>query len=246
MLKGCFKDVAYYGRVLRELLVPRRCAICGNIIDSAYICPVCRKGLLLQKYLQYQPREEFLAGQAEPVAEDVLKSVLLLYKYDGIIKEALHEIKFNACVELLPLLREEAEAALPSAKLRWLGQYDVITCIPTSPERRQQRGFEVPEELFAPLLEQRGGEFQPQLLTRVRSTAPLFELEPLARRQELAGCFELPARGRRLVEGKRVLLCDDIYTTGSTMAEAARVLLDAGAKEVHALALAGAAYHWDK
>lgn len=244
MLKDFYRATNYYMRVLRELIFPRRCAVCGNVIDTAYLCPACRKGYALQKYVQLKPREEFLAGQAEPVSEDVLDSVLLLYKYDGIIKQALQKIKFDGEASLLPLLREEAEAALPGAKLRWLSQFDVITCIPTSPERRAKRGFDVPEELFAPLLEQRGGEFQAQLLTRARSTAPLFELSPEERRQELSGCFELSQRAQRVVAGKRVLLCDDIYTTGSTMAEAARVLRGAGAREVHGVAVCASSHNW--
>ena len=244
MLKDFYRATNYYMRVLRELIFPRRCAVCGNVIDTAYLCPACRKGYALQKYVQLKPREEFLAGQAEPVAEDMLDSVLLLYKYDGILKEALQQLKFSKEASLLPLLSEEAEAALPSAKLRWLSQFDVITCIPTSSERRAKRGFDVPEELFAPLLEQRGGEFQAQLLTRARSTAPLFELSPQERRQELSGCFELSQRAQRVVAGKRVLLCDDIYTTGSTMAEAAGVLRRAGASQVHGLAVCAASHNW--
>ena len=231
MLKEYGRAIAYYTRVLRELVFPRRCAVCGNVIDNAYLCPDCRKGYMLKKYVQLVPREEYLAGQAEPVAEDVLDSVLLLYKYDGIIKQALQQIKFDGEASLLPLLREEAEAALPGAKLRWLSQFDVITCIPTSPERRAKRGFDVPEELFAPLLEQRGGEFQAQLL-------------PEERRQELSGCFELSQRAQRVVAGKRVLLCDDIFTTGSTMAEAAGVLRRAGASQVHGLAVCAASHNW--
>ena len=244
MLKDASRAIKYYTQVVRELIFPRRCAVCGDVIDTAYLCPTCRKGYVLQKYVQLKPREEYLAGQAEPVAEDVLDSMLLLYKYDGILKDALQQLKFNGESSLLPLLREEAEAALPGAKLRWLSQFDVIACIPTSPERRAKRGFDVPEEIFEPLLEQRGGEFQAQLLTRARSTAPLFELAPMERRQELSGCFALSQRAQRIVVGKRVLLCDDIYTTGSTMAEAAGVLRRAGAKEVHGIALCAASLNW--
>ena len=76
----------------------------------------------------------------------------------------------------------------------------------------------------------------------MRSTAPLFELAPQERRSELAGCFALSQSAQRLIAGKRVLLCDDIYTTGSTMAEAAGVLLRAGAAEVHGLALTAPSY----
>ena len=244
MLKEYGRELAYYLQVVRELVFPRHCAVCGNVIDTGYLCPACRKGYLLQKHVSYKPREEYLAGQAEPLACDVLQSVLLLYKYDGILKDALHEIKFQANTALLPLIREEAEQALPAAKLRWLGQYDVITCIPTSPERRARRGFDLPEAIFAPLLEQRGGEFRTELLERVRTTAPLFELAPQERRNELAGCFALGRSAQRLVVGKRVLLCDDIYTTGSTMAEAAIVLLQAGARQVQGVALCAASHNW--
>lgn len=239
------REAAYYLRLLKELVFVRRCAVCRQPVDAGLLCAACRKHYLLQRTWHCQPREEFLAGQAEPLPEDVLSSVLLLYKYDGAIKDALQQIKFAADASLLPLLQEEAEAALPAAKLRWLTQYDLAACVPTSPERREQRGFDVPQELFAPLLEVGGScLYCGGLLQRVRRTAPLFELQPLERRQELAGCFSLS--GGADVRGKRILLCDDIYTTGSTLAEAARVLLAAGAREVHALALAAAADNWQR
>lgn len=242
MLERYARECSYYLRIVREIIFPRRCAICGTEIDNACLCPTCRKNFLLQKYLRYEPREEFLAGQAPALAQDVLRGVLLLYKYDGLFKEVLHKIKFAAQDGLIPPLREEAEAALPAPKLRWLGQYDIITCIPASRERRAQRGFDLPYEIFMPLLEQRGGEFQADLLERVRHTDPLFDLQPQERRSELAGCFALAGRAR--VAGKRILLCDDIYTTGSTLAEAAQVFLRAGALSVDGLALAAASSHW--
>lgn len=239
------REAEYYLRLFKELVFVRRCAVCRQPVDAGLLCAACRKHYLLQRIWRCQPREEFLAGQAEPLPEDVLSSVLLLYKYDGAIKDALQQIKFAADASLLPLLQEEAEAALPAARLRWLTQYDLAACVPTSPERREQRGFDVPQELFAPLLDVGGScLYCGGLLRRVRRTAPLFELQPSARRQELAGCFSLG--GGADVRGKRILLCDDIYTTGSTLAEAARVLLAAGAREVHALALAAAADNWQR
>ena len=57
MLKEYGRALSYYMRVVRELIFPRRCAVCGNVIDTGYLCPVCRKGFLLQKYVQYKPRE---------------------------------------------------------------------------------------------------------------------------------------------------------------------------------------------
>ena len=43
MLKDYYRATNYYMRVLRELIFPRRCAVCGNVIDTAYLCPACRK-----------------------------------------------------------------------------------------------------------------------------------------------------------------------------------------------------------
>lgn len=239
------REINYYGRLLKELVFPRRCAICGAGIEAGYVCEKCRQHYLLQKEVRCTPREEFLAGQAEPVAGDVLKSILLLYKYDGVYMQALHEVKFAGDANLLPFLREEAEAALPGAKLRWLQQFDVVTCVPTSSERLQKRGFDVPQELFGALLDQRSNcIYSDAVLRRVRRTAPLFELKPEERRQELAGCFAL--REHFSVAGKRILLCDDIFTTGSTLTEAARVLLGAGARSVSALAFTAARENWGK
>ncbi len=242
-MRSWVQELNYYGRLLKELVFPRRCAVCGDGIEAGYVCEKCRKNYLLQRQIKCVPRAEFSAGQAEPVATDVLKSILLLYKYDGVYMQALHKVKFEADASLLPFLREEAEAALPSAKLRWLQQFDIITCVPTSSERRKKRGFDVPEEIFGALLDQRSScVYSDAVLKRVRRTAPLFELKPEERRQELAGCFAL--REHFPVAGKRVLLCDDIFTTGSTLTEAAQVLLRAGAKSVGALALCAAKENW--
>ena len=243
-MQSILRDLAYYGRVLRELVFPRRCKVCGDGIEAGYVCEKCRKSFLLRRVLKGSPREEYLAGQAEAAALDVLDSVLLLYKYDGVLKDALHRCKFEADAGLLPFLREEAEAALPSAKLRWLTQFDLITCVPTSPERLEQRGFDVPQEIFGPLLDQRSScVYSDAVLERTRHTHPLFELGPQERRQELAGCFRL--RPHFAVRGKHVLLCDDIFTTGSTLCEAALVLKRAGAAKVSALAFCAARSHWE-
>lgn len=242
-MASLWQELLYYGRVTKELVFPRRCAVCGRTIDTGYVCEACRPQFLLRRQLHLEPREEYLAGKAAALAEDVLSSILLLYKYDGVYKEALQQLKFASDASLLPLLREEAEAALPGAKLRWLQQFDLITCIPTSEERREQRGYDIPQEIFAPLLEQQSAVvYSDAVLVRRRRTAPLYELGPEERRQELAGCFEV--RAAVSLAGKHVLLCDDIFTTGSTLTEAALALLAAGAAKVSALTLAAAQLDW--
>lgn len=243
---GIFHDASYYGRLLKELVFPRRCAVCGQNINVGFFCSSCRKHYLLAKQLEYAPPEQLpdMSHNAEPLLpEDVLDGVIMLYKYDDALKDALHQIKFGGDARLLPLLREEAEDALPSGKLLWLDGFDFITWIPTSAERLAKRGFDVPDELFGALLDERGhSTYRGGILERVRRTEPLFELKPEERRAELDGCFALGKNAD--VRGKSVLLCDDIYTTGSTFVEAAAVLRRAGARRIVALAFSAARSHW--
>lgn len=217
-------DLAYQGNLLWELIYPRRCAVCKNEIDIGYFCESCRQSFELGKEL---------------TDVDALDKVILLYKYQQQLQLAIHGVKFEGKSNLLPFLREEAQLALnkiPNLQ-ELLAGVELITCVPTSPKRKQERGFEVPQELFAFL---DNGKLQPNLLKRVRNTMPLFDLEPSLRRQEVAGCFEVQCS----VVGKSVLICDDIYTTGSTMCEAAQALRKAGATKVIALAFTASKDNW--
>ena len=128
--------------------------------------------------------------------------------------------------ELFQILKDDAVKVL-----------HIICCVPTSPERKAERGFDVPREIFAFLDFKK---WQPNLLKRVRNTMPLFDLEPSLRKQEVAGCFAV----EQSVLGKSVLICDDIFTTGSTMCEAAEALRKAGAKSVGAIAFTASKDNW--
>ena len=223
-VKAVFNEVNYQCRLLGELVYPRRCAVCKNEIDTGYFCEACRKNFALGKMLKQV---------------DNIDEVFLCYKYHQELQEALQIVKFAGQKDLLPLLKEEAQLALADASNleKVLLKYDIICCVPTSPERKAERGFDVPCEIFAFLDFKK---WQPNLLKRVRNTAPLFDLEPILRKQEVAGCFAV----EQSVLGKSVLICDDIFTTGSTMCEAAEALRKAGAKSVGAMAFTASKDNW--
>ena len=229
--------------LLKELIYPRRCAICHRTIEDGCLCTTCRKGFVLSMHKHFTaPLENYLNMNISLTAEDVLTDLYLLYKYDGVFKQFLRQLKFENRFELIPPLREELAQALPPRYQQWLASFDYITCIPTSPERLAQRGFDIPQELFAPSFKKRQSLYVPELLQRHKETVPLFNLQPDERRQELLGCFKVNAKYP--VFGKRILLCDDIYTTGSTFVEASAALKRAGAVEVTALAFTAAKENW--
>ena len=221
-VKAVYNNVGYQCRLLSEVIYPRRCAVCQTEIDTGCFCEACRKNFVLHK-----TAEGF----------DNLDKVLMLYKYHQNLQEAIHNVKFAGEKSLLPLLKEEAQLAVVDDLEKLLTDCDIITCVPTSPERKAERGFDVPTEIFAFFNSER---WQPNLLKRVRNTLPLFDLEPSLRKQEVAGCFEV----EQSILGKSVLICDDIFTTGSTLSEAALALRKAGAKSVTALAFTASKDNW--
>lgn len=240
-------DLAYNLRLLKEIFFPRHCAVCASEIDTGLVCDKCRKHFCLNKVIQYGANqaswEEVVTVSQRLTAPDVFGRIELLYKYDSAFKDALHSLKFEANKELLPLLKEEAEIALISITDTLVQHYDLVTSIPTSDERRKKRGFDVPQVIFSSLKKGFGAKYTDKLMYRVRNTEPLYTMGAEDRKAELSGCFAMLSNFE--VKDKRILLVDDIWTTGSTMQEAAELLLQAGAKEIGALAFCTSKDNWD-
>lgn len=160
-----------------------------------------------------------------------LDGAVMGYKYSGALKEMLHKLKFESESKFLQPLAEEA-AFLAQAYSE--SGFDMVVSVPTDAVRRRQRGFDIPESIFAGALAVKGA-WQPQVLARIKATAPQYGLAPDKRRSNVRGCFAVQGD----VRGAKILLVDDILTTGATLEEAAKALKQAGAKSVYALTLCG-------
>ncbi len=111
---------------------------------------------------------------------------------------------------------------------------DLIAPVSLHPKRRRERGFDQAAVLAERVARACGVEWSPTCLERVRWTVPQASLGRGARLTNLHGAF----RADPMVAGRRVLLVDDVMTTGATMAECARVLKAAGARSVYGLTFA--------
>lgn len=192
------------------------CAVCNAETESGVFCLACRRSELL-----LEPMPGLLS----------LDGAVMGYKYSGALKEMLHKLKFEGESKFLQPLAEEA-AFLVQA----YGEsgFDMVVSVPTDAVRRRQRGFDIPESIFAQALAVKGA-WKPQVLARIRATAPQYGLTPDKRRSNVRGCFKVEGD----VRGAKILLVDDILTTGATLEEAAKTLKSAGAKSVYALTLCG-------
>ena len=193
------------------------CAVCNAETESGVFCSTCRRSELL---LEAMPGLLNLDG------------AVMGYKYSGGLKEMLHKLKFEGESKFLQPLAEEA-AFLVQAYSE--SSFDMVVSVPTDAARRRQRGFDIPESIFAGALAVKGGAWQPQVLARIKATAPQYGLAPDKRRSNVRGCFAVQGD----VRGAKILLVDDILTTGATLDEAAKTLKQAGAKSDYALTLCG-------
>jgi ComF family protein len=120
------------------------------------------------------------------------------------------------------------------ARERLVATERLLVPVPLARGRRRERGFNQAEELARFVAQALGMPVLPRALRRIRETRPQGQVTTKERQRNVRGAFA-PARFGQSVRGRRVLLIDDVSTSGSTLQECARVLLAAGAREVEAL-----------
>jgi ComF family protein len=150
-----------------------------------------------------------------------IEAVFAPYRFGGETRQLIHQLTFNACEEAAPLLAQAMADALARR------DFDCLVPVPLHPLRQRQRGFNQ-TLLLARELSARTGIPVRELLRRHRYHAPQSRL-PLKRRADnVRGAFSCEGDPA----GLRVLLLDDVRTTGSTACACAQALLDAGAESV--------------
>ena len=164
--------------------------------------------------------------------ETPLRAVLAHYPFEGAIRAAILAFKYRARTRLARFLSSALDAALVTRPLT----VDLVVPVPLTRRRQQTRGFNQAELLAAPLAARHGWELAPDALERVRETARQTELPARERLRNVAGAFAV-AQPQRLAR-KRVLLVDDVCTTGATLAACAGPLLEAGAEGVWGIVVA--------
>lgn len=206
---------------LLHLLFPPRCVLCRSLLkkNETDLCPKCR--IDGPFYLQTKRKLQFLDSFAAVwYYEDNVRGSLLRYKFHGARSYA------SAYGRLLAMkLREE-----------YPDGFDVLTWVPVSRLRRLRRGYDQVELLARAV--GRELDMVPVLtLRKIRHNRQQSRiLDTAARRANVLGAYR--AVNPERIREKRVLLLDDILTTGATVGECARILRTSGAKEVHCAALA--------
>jgi ComF family protein len=205
-------SLAAIARGLLDLLAPPRCAGCDEPLSpsSPAFCEAC----------------ELLLDPGERVG-----SAVSAYLYGGPLADAVRRLKYGRRTELAPALG----AMLAERALELSGEVDVVVPVPLHATRLRARGFNQAALLASPVARALGVPLATRELVRLRDTPPQAGLGGADRLRNVRGAFVATA-----APGGRVLLVDDVRTTGATLAECAEALRVAGAEHVLTLVLARA------
>lgn len=226
-----------------DLVAPPCCLICRARLAAHHnVCPACWKGIDFIRHplcdvlgipLPYDAGERTIsaAAIADPPAYDRARAAA---QYGGGMRTLVHRLKFADRHDLRLIcgrwLHDAARDMLPGT--------DLIVPVPLGRLRLLRRQFNQAALLATELSHRSGLPMDPLLLKRVRATPSQVGLTRDQRRRNVAGAFAVAPRRRWKLEGRNVLLVDDVITTGATVDACARTLKRAGAARVDVAALA--------
>jgi competence protein ComFC len=232
-------------RGIASLLYPPACTICSGPVDlDEYLCGECEA-----KVSRIVP--PFCAKCSEPFDGAIttafscancahralhFDAAISAYRSRGIVRHVILNFKYGRQIHLRHLVARWLVAAFDDLRLRER-RFDAIVPVPLHPARQRERGF----NQAALLAEWLGSHLSLRLrpaLQRIHYTTTQTAFDRSERMQNLRGAFRL--RKKADVRNLRVLLIDDVLTTGSTLSECARVLKEAGAQSVYAATAARA------
>ncbi|SMF33655.1 comF family protein [Tistlia consotensis] len=234
-------------RTALDALLPPRCLACGRTVgEPGRVCAACWSGL---RFLgtpccrqcgypfEFEQAPD-LAGEAlcaacrrSPPAFDRARAALA---YDAASKPLILRFKHADRTDAAPAFA----AWMRQAGAELLREADLVVPVPLHRRRLFLRRYNQAGLLAQRLARLGGKPYAPLLLVRRRATPSQGRLSRRRRRLNVAGAFAVPAEQRLALKGKRVLLVDDVLTTGATLSACARTLKRAGAASVDALVLA--------
>ena len=214
--------VSKAAEALLALLFPPKCPFCRRLLAEGedLLCPECQRELPWTQGEQGKRKVEFSAGCIAPLW------------FQDRCREAVHRFKFRG----MQCYSEPFSTLMAQcARDRLSGTFDLVTWVPVSRRRRWERGYDQGELLARGVARELELSFAVTLRKIRHNKKQSLLTGAAARRANVLGAYAV--RDAALVRDKRVLLVDDVVTTGATLGECARMLRTAGAREVVCLAL---------
>uniref|UniRef100_N2AIJ7 ComF family protein n=1 Tax=Eubacterium plexicaudatum ASF492 TaxID=1235802 RepID=N2AIJ7_9FIRM len=220
------------------LLYPNRCPVCDRMLRDTLICPDCFGRLrYVSEPMCYSCGKPVADAQQEYCMDCVRKKHEFrqghaVFLYEGPMREILYRYKYANRRDYTEFLAMQAARCYGAWAKRL--KIDLVVPIPLSAKRLRTRGYNQADLLGKRFAELCGLTYCNKILVRVRNTVPQKELSVQERKNNLKNAFKM---NKNVVNLKRILLIDDIYTTGSTIDAAALVLKQAGIEDIFYLCI---------
>ena len=213
----------FYDNIL-DLIYPPVCGICGKL-NQNYLCKKCQKVL--------ENQSKFVIDENQDFNQNFNKH-LYIFKYEGIIRSMILNYKFN---EKSYLYITFVNFLLKNEKFfKILKSYDTIIPVPISSERKNERGYNQSELLAKELAKKLNIECVKNCLIKNKNIIEQSKLNKEERQKNIQGVYIL--KNKEKLINKKLLLIDDIFTTGSTVNECCKILKQANPRKIDIFTIA--------
>lgn len=205
-----------------NLIFPNVCGFCGKI-NKDFLCEDCEEKIdfMINQKIRFKLDKNF-------------EKYLCIFPYEGEIREKILDYKFK---DKSYIYKTFSKIILKSKKICFLlEKYDIITAVPIHKKRKAQRGYNQ-SELIAREIGKRINNLEyRKTLKKDKNNVRQSSLNHNERKENVKNAYQII--NKEIISNKKIVLFDDIYTTGSTVNECSRVLKENGAKEILILTLA--------
>jgi len=216
-----------------DFFLPRYCPGCNKKleINEKVVCPDCLGSI--KKIDNERLREE---DQRKFASDRIVSGFtsLFIFEKDKELQHIIHSLKYDKRFSVGIFLGHLLSVHLKNLVDDW--QIDFITPVPLHHLKKAERGYNQSKYIAKGLSKELSVPINSRVLKRTRYTESQTTLNQQQRQENIAEAFK--AKNKNIIEGKTFLLVDDVITTGATISECGRVLLNAGAMRVYACSVA--------
>lgn len=229
-------------RAVLDLALPQLCPSCRDPIEGRGLCPACwsKLSFITRPYCErlgipfvYDPGPGILSMEAiaDPPAYQRARAAV---RFDEVARALVHSLKYSDQLDLAPMMGRW----ISHAGRDILAEADALVPVPLHWRRLWARRFNQSAMLASAISAESQVPIAAGALKRVKPTAQQVGLSRTERASNVQGAFRVPESGKALVAGRRLVLVDDVLTSGATVEGCARALLRAGAANVDVLVFA--------
>ena len=229
-------------RAALDIALPRLCAVCREPVEGEGLCASCwsKLSFITRPYCErlgipfvYDPGPGILSMEAiaDPPAYNRARAAV---RFDEISRVLVHALKYGDRLDLAPMMGRW----ISRAGREVLAEADALVPVPLHWRRLWTRRFKQSAMLAAAVSAASGVPMVTDALKRVKATVQQVGLSRSERAANVQGAFRVPEQGKAAVVGRRLIVLDDVLTSGVTVEGCARALLRAGASNVDVLVFA--------